>query len=204
MLKGKNLVSSEDISKVELMEIIDFAKEIYRVPDKFSHLCDGKLLGTLFFEPSTRTRLSFESAMKRLGGEVVTVADANSSSMTKGESLIDTIRTVGSYVDIIALRHPKEGSAKLAGEYTQVSLINAGDGGHQHPTQTLTDLFTIYETKESLDNMTIGFCGDLKFGRTVHSLVKAISRFDKNKFVFISPKKLKIPEQDETALLLSP
>ena len=127
MLKGKNLVSSEDISKVELMEIIDFAKEIYRVPDKFSHLCDGKLLGTLFFEPSTRTRLSFESAMKRLGGEVVTVADANSSSMTKGESLIDTIRTVGSYVDIIALRHPKEGSAKLAGEYTQVSLINAGE-----------------------------------------------------------------------------
>ena len=194
MLKGKNLVSSEDISKVELMEIIDFAKEIYRVPDKFSHLCDGKLLGTLFFEPSTRTRLSFESAMKRLGGEVVTVADANSSSMTKGESLIDTIRTVGSYVDIIALRHPKEGSAKLAGEYTQVSLINAGDGGHQHPTQTLTDLFTIYETKESLDNMTIGFCGDLKFGRTVHSLVKAISRFDKNKFVFISPKELKIPD----------
>lgn len=194
MLKGKNLVSSEDISKVELMEIIDFAKEIYRVPDKFSHLCDGKLLGTLFFEPSTRTRLSFESAMKRLGGEVVTVADANSSSMTKGESLIDTIRTVGSYVDIIALRHPKEGSAKLAGEYTQVSLINAGDGGHQHPTQTLTDLFTIYETKESLDNMTIGFCGDLKFGRTVHSLVKAISRFDENKFVFISPKELKIPD----------
>ena len=194
MLKGNNLINNEYLKTKEIMDIIDLAKDIYREPSSFSGLCKGKVLGSLFFEPSTRTRLSFESAMLRLGGQVISVSDAKNSSVSKGESLADTIRTVASYVDIIAMRHPNEGAAQLASEFCDVPLINAGDGGHQHPTQTFTDIFTIMETKGTIENMNIGLCGDLKFGRTVHSLVKTLSRFKGNKFFFISPSELVIPE----------
>lgn len=172
MLKGRNLISPDDLSVSDIYELMELAQDIVKSPNKYSHFCDGKLLGTLFFEPSTRTRLSFEAAMLRLGGEVIGFSEALSSSTAKGESLTDTIRTVGCYADIIAMRHPNEGAATLAKEKTLVPLINAGDGGHFHPTQTLTDLLTIIETKKTFENLTIGFCGDLKFGRTVHSLLK--------------------------------
>lgn len=194
MLKGRNLINVDDFSIKEVLEIIELGKKIFEVPSDFSDLCDGKLLGTLFFEPSTRTRLSFEAAILRLGGRYINVAQSESASTAKGESLVDTVKTVASYVDIIAMRHPKEGSAIVAGSQCSVPLINCGDGGHQHPTQTLTDLLTIYKTKSRLEDMTIGLCGDLKFGRTVHSLVKMISKFKNNKFIFISPKELVIPE----------
>ena len=194
MEKFRNLVNNEDFSPAELVELIELGHEIYESPEKFSELCKGKVLGSLFFEPSTRTRLSFEAAMLRLGGSCVTIPEPKGSSTSKGESLADTIRTVGAYTDIIAMRHPHEGAAELAREVTPVPFINAGDGGHQHPTQTLTDLLTIHETKGTLENMTIGLCGDLKFGRTVHSLVKTISKFKGNRFVFISPVELEIPE----------
>ncbi|MBF1295027.1 MAG: aspartate carbamoyltransferase [Parvimonas sp.] len=194
MKEFRNLVSSEDFSCEELLELMELGAEIYNNPEKFSEKCRGKILASLFFEPSTRTRLSFEAAMLRLGGSCITVPDPKVSSATKGESLQDTIKTVGCYSDIIAMRHPYEGSAELAKEVTLVPFINAGDGGHQHPTQTLTDLLTISQYKKSLENMTIGLCGDLKFGRTVHSLVKTLSKFKRNKFIFISPVELVIPE----------
>ena len=192
MLKSRNLVQPEDFSIKEIDEILDLAQQIMANPSKYSEVCKGKLLATLFYEPSTRTRLSFESAMKRLGGNVVGFSEPGSSSVSKGESLADTIRTVSGYVDIIAMRHPIAGSASEAIKYAEVPFINAGDGGNQHPTQTLTDLLTIKSLKGTLNNHTIGLCGDLKYGRTVHSLVKAMIRYENNKFVFISPEELKM------------
>lgn len=194
MLKNRNLINADDFNVDEINEILNLAEEIIKSPSDFSNLCNGKILGTLFFEPSTRTRLSFESAIHRLGGDCIGFSESASSSTSKGESLADTIRTVSNYTDIIAMRNPKEGSAVLASSYAEVPLINAGDGGHQHPTQTLTDLLTIWMTKKRLDNMTIGLCGDLKFGRTVHSLIKAMSRYENNKFVLISPEELQVPD----------
>ncbi len=201
MLKGKHLIDPQDFSTEELEEIFELADEIIKKPEDFTHLCDGKILGTLFFEPSTRTRLSFEAAMLRLGGNVVGFSEPGSSSVTKGENLPDTIRTVAAYADIIAMRHPKEGAPKYGASYSEVPLINAGDGGHQHPTQTLTDLLTIRVAKGDFSNLTIGLCGDLKFGRTVHSLIKAMSRYDNIKFILISPKELQTPEYIKTEIL---
>lgn len=201
MLAGRNLTNTDDFTIDELLEVIYFAQEINKSPNSFSELCHGKVMGTLFFEPSTRTRLSFEAAMQRLGGNIIGFSEATSSSTTKGESLVDTIRTVGQYVDLITMRHPKEGSATLAAKHSVVPIINAGDGGHHHPTQTLTDILTILETKSSLENMTIGVCGDLKFGRTVHSLLKTVTRFSGNKFILISPSELKVPNYIKTLVL---
>lgn len=194
MLKGRNLVQPEDFSIKEIDEILSLSQNIINNSKKYSRVCEGKILATLFYEPSTRTRLSFETAMNRLGGSVVGFSEPNSSSVSKGESLEDTIRTISCYADIIAMRHPKEGLANEAIKYTQVPFINAGDGKNQHPTQTLTDLLTIKSLKGSLENHTIGICGDLKNGRTVHSLVKAMSRYKGTKFIFISPKELNMPE----------
>lgn len=193
MLQGRNLISPDDLSIHEIYEIMKLAQEIIESPIDFSNVCNGRILGTLFFEPSTRTRLSFEAAMQRLGGSVIGFSESGSSSTAKGESLNDTIKTVGAYADIIAMRHPKEGAATLAAMETAVPLINAGDGGHYHPTQTLTDLLTILQTKKTFEGLTIGLCGDLKFGRTVHSLLKTMNKFKNNKFVLISPNELKIP-----------
>ena len=193
-LKGRNLVQPEDFSIEEINQILSLSEKIIDNHTKYSRVCEGKLLATLFYEPSTRTRLSFESAMYRLGGNVIGFSEPNSSSVSKGESLGDTIKTVSSYADLITMRHPKEGSANEAIKYTQVPFINAGDGKNQHPTQTLTDLLTIKSLKKTLENHTIGLCGDLKNGRTVHSLVKAMTRYEGVKFIFISPKELKIPE----------
>ena len=194
MISIKNLLNSFDLTKDDLLEIIDLGNAIYKIPDDFSHCADGKILGTLFFEPSTRTRLSFESAMLRLGGSVVGFSDAGVSSSTKGESLADTVRTVSQYADIIAMRHPQEGAAFLASKTADCPIINAGDGGHQHPTQTLTDILTISNYKKDLSGHVIGLCGDLKYGRTVHSLLKIMSMFPDNKFILISPEELKLPE----------
>lgn len=193
MLKSRNLIQPEDFSIREIDEILDLAEDIMKNPSAYSRVCEGKLMATLFYEPSTRTRLSFEAAMKRLGGEIIGFSEPNSSSVSKGESLGDTMRVVSGYVDIIVMRHPIAGAAKEAIKYTSVPFINAGDGGNQHPTQTLTDLLTIKSLKGTLNNHTIGLCGDLKHGRTVHSLVKAMTRYENNKFVFISPKELKMP-----------
>ena len=190
----KHLIDIKDLSVEEIDKLIEVAKDIIANKEKYSHKCDGKLLATLFFEPSTRTRLSFEAAMLRLGGEVLGFSEASSSSVSKGETVADTIRTVGCYADIIAMRHPKEGAPLVASEKSTVPIINAGDGGHNHPTQTLTDLLTIKSEKGRLDNLTIGLCGDLKFGRTVHSLITAMVRYKNIKFVLISPKELEIPE----------
>ncbi len=190
----RHLIEPMDFTVEELNEIFELAHQIMADPQKFSHICDGKILGTLFYEPSTRTRLSFEAAMMRLGGKILGFSEPNSTSISKGETLADTIKIVSIYSDIIAMRHPKEGAAKVASLYAGVPIINAGDGGHQHPTQTLTDLLTITSLKNGLDNHTIGICGDLKFGRTVHSLIKAMSRYSGNKFVLISPKELAIPQ----------
>ena len=201
MLKGRHLIDPEDFSLEELDRLFTLSQEIIKDKDSFRNICSGKILGTLFYEPSTRTRFSFEAAMLRLGGEVVGFSEPGSSSVMKGESIPDTIRTVGSYVDIIAMRHPKEGAPKYASYYSPVPIINAGDGGHQHPTQTLTDLLTIKEVKGSLSNLTIGLCGDLKFGRTVHSLIKAMSRYENIKFVLISPSELQIPNYIKTEIL---
>ncbi|MFA5576494.1 MAG: aspartate carbamoyltransferase [Tissierellaceae bacterium] len=201
MLKGKHLIDPQDFSVEELDEIFDLAEEIIKKPEDFTNVCNGKLLGTLFFEPSTRTRLSFESAMLRLGGEVVGFSEPNSSSVSKGENLPDTIRTVAAYTDIIAMRHPKEGAPRYGSQYSDVPLINAGDGGHQHPTQTLTDLLTIRVAKGKMTDLTIGLCGDLKFGRTVHSLIKAISRYENIKFILISPNELKTPRYIKAEIL---
>lgn len=194
MLKGKHLIDPMDFTTEELEEIFDLAEEIIKCPEEFSHICENKLLATLFYEPSTRTRFSFEAAMLRLGGKVIGFSEPNSSSAAKGESVADTIRTIACYADIAAMRHPKEGAPKIASMYSDIPVINAGDGGHQHPTQTLTDLLTLRLSKRKLSNLTIGLCGDLKFGRTVHSLIKAMSRYENNKFVLISPEELKIPD----------
>ena len=194
MLKTRHLIDPMDLSVEELEEVFQLADQIISDPKKFSHICDGRILATLFYEPSTRTRFSFEAAMLRLGGNVIGFSEPNSSSVSKGESISDTIRTVACYADIAVMRHPKEGAPKIAAMSTDMPVINAGDGGHQHPTQTLTDLLTIRNVKGSLSNLTIGVCGDLKFGRTVHSLIKAISRYDNIKFVLISPEELKVPD----------
>lgn len=190
----KHLIDIKDLSIEEIDELIKVAKDIMQAPEKYWDKCKHKKLATLFFEPSTRTRLSFESAMMELGGNVIGFSSANSSSAAKGESVSDTIRTVGCYADIIAMRHPKEGAPLVASAKSTVPIINAGDGGHNHPTQTLTDLLTISCEKQRLDNLTLGLCGDLKFGRTVHSLVTAMSRYKNIKFVLISPEELKLPE----------
>ena len=190
----KHLIDIKDLSVKEIDEMIEVAKDIIANKEKYSHKCDGKKLATLFFEPSTRTRLSFEAAMMELGGNVLGFSEASSSSVSKGETVSDTIRVVGCYSDIIAMRHPKEGAPFVASEKSTVPIINAGDGGHNHPTQTLTDLLTIKCAKNRLDNLTIGLCGDLKFGRTVHSLITAMSRYKNIKFVLISPKELAIPD----------
>jgi aspartate carbamoyltransferase catalytic subunit len=190
----KNLIGIEDFSVEEISELIEVSKDIMSNKEKYLEKCKGKILATLFFEPSTRTRLSFESAMLSLGGGVLGFSSADSSSTQKGETLADTIKVVSGYSDIIAMRHPKEGAPIVAANNSNVPIINAGDGGHNHPTQTLLDLLTISQEKGRLDNFTIGLCGDLKFGRTVHSLIVALSRYNNIKFVLISPKELKIPE----------
>jgi len=197
----KYLIDPIDLSVEEIDQLIELAEDIIKDRTRYQDVCRHKILATLFFEPSTRTRLSFESAMLSLGGSVLGFSNANSSSATKGESVTDTIWTVSCYSDIIAMRHPKEGAPFVAMRRSKVPLINAGDGGHNHPTQTLTDLLTIKREKGRLDNLTIGFCGDLKFGRTVHSLLKALARYPNMKFIFISPNELKIPEYLKKDLL---
>ena len=194
MLKGKSILEPMDMTTAELEEIFDLADEIIANPPRFAHACDGKLLATLFYEPSTRTRFSFEAAMLRLGGQVIGFSEPNSSSVAKGESIADTIRTIACYADIAVMRHPKEGAPRIAANSTDLPVINAGDGGHQHPTQTLTDLLTIRRRKGGFENLTVGLCGDLKFGRTVHSLIKALSRYAGVNFVLISPEELRIPD----------
>ncbi|MBU5438521.1 aspartate carbamoyltransferase [Tissierella sp. MSJ-40] len=201
MLKGRHLIDPQDFTIEELESIFSLAEKIINNQEDFTHLCDGKILGTLFYEPSTRTRFSFEAAMLRLGGKVIGFSEPGSSSVMKGESIADTIKTVGAYTDIIAIRHPKEGAPKYGSLYSPVPLINAGDGGHQHPTQTLTDLLTIKQVKGTLSNLTIGLCGDLKFGRTVHSLIKAMSRYENIKFILISPKELQTPKYIKAEIL---
>ncbi len=189
----RHLISPSDLNHDEIWQILTLAEDIMNAPSDFNQRCKGKILATLFFEPSTRTRLSFESAMLSLGGSVLGFSSADSSSAAKGESLSDTIRVVSGYADICVMRHPKEGSSLLAAGCADVPIINAGDGGHQHPTQTLTDLLTILLAKGRLDNLTIGLCGDLKFGRTVHSLLTAMTSYKNNRFILISPDELKIP-----------
>ena len=189
----RHLLSPLDFSVEELSDLLDLANDIEKNPKKYAHACDGKKLATLFYEPSTRTRLSFEAAMHNLGGNVIGFATADSSSASKGESVSDTIRIISCYADICAMRHPKEGAATVASLKSSIPVINAGDGGHQHPTQTLTDLLTIRSLKGRLDNITIGLCGDLKFGRTVHSLINALVRYENVKFVLISPPELRVP-----------
>lgn len=190
----RNLIGIEDFSKEEIDELIEVSKDIMNNKSKYSEKCKGKILATLFFEPSTRTRLSFESAMLSLGGSVLGFSNANSSSTSKGESLADTITVVSGYSDIIAMRHPKDGAPLVASMKSKVPIINAGDGGHNHPTQTLLDLLTISKEKGHIDNLTVGMCGDLKYGRTVHSLVNALQMYSNVRFVFISPNELKMPE----------
>lgn len=190
----RHLISPLDFSVEELDKLLNLANDIEKNPEKYSEACKGKKLATLFYEPSTRTRLSFEAAMLNLGGNVLGFSEATSSSAAKGESVADTIQIISCYADIAAMRHPKEGAALVAANNASIPVINAGDGGHQHPTQTLTDLLTIKSLKGRLDNVTIGLCGDLKFGRTVHSLINALLRYDNVKFVLISPTELKVPK----------
>ena len=190
----RHLMSPLDFTVEELNNLMDLAQDIEKNPKKYAHACDGKKLATLFFEPSTRTRLSHEAAMLNLGGSVLGFSSADSSSATKGETVADTIRMISCYADICAMRHPKEGAALVASEHSRIPVINAGDGGHQHPTQTLTDLLTIRSMKGRLSQFTIGLCGDLKFGRTVHSLINALIRYPDIQFIFISPEELKIPD----------
>lgn len=189
----RSVIDILDLSVTELDELVACANDIIENPEKYAHKCAGKKLATLFFEPSTRTRLSFEAAMYELGGNVLSMSDAKSSSAAKGESVADTAKTISCYADIIAMRHPKEGAPLVASMNASVPVINAGDGGHNHPTQTLADLLTISREKGRFDNITVGFCGDLKFGRTVHSLISALSRYKNVKFVLISPEELKLP-----------
>jgi aspartate carbamoyltransferase catalytic subunit len=186
-------MSPLDFSVEELDQLLDLASDIEKNPKKYAHACDGKKLATLFYEPSTRTRLSFEAAMMNLGGNVLGFSSANSSSAAKGESVADTMRVTSCYADICAMRHPKEGAPLVASMASSIPVINAGDGGHQHPTQTLTDLLTIRSLKGHFDNLTIGLCGDLKFGRTVHSLIEALVRYNNVKFILISPEELRVP-----------
>ena len=202
MLKGRSLLEPMDFSLEELEGIFDLADRIIADPQKYAHACDGKLLATLFYEPSTRTRFSFEAAMLRLGGQVIGFSEPNSSSVAKGESIADTIRTISCYADVAVMRHPKEGAPRVAANSTDMPVINAGDGGHQHPTQTLTDLLTIRRTLDTFENITVGCCGDLKFGRTVHSLIKALSRYKNVKFVLISPEELTIPDYVRKEVLI--
>ncbi len=190
----RHLIDPLDFTVDETNKLLDLADKIVENPQKYAHVCDGKILATLFYEPSTRTRLSFESAMMRLGGNCLGFAGASSSSAAKGESVADTARMISCYADIVAMRHNKEGAPLVASRYSTIPVVNAGDGGHQHPTQTLTDLMTIRREKGTLDNLTIGLCGDLKFGRTVHSLIKSLKRYTNIKFVFISPDELKVPD----------
>ena len=189
----RSVIDILDLSTEELEELIATAEDIINDPDKYAHACDRRILATLFFEPSTRTRMSFEAAMYELGGHVISVSSAMSSSAAKGESVADTAKTVSCYADIIAMRHPKEGAAYVAATNASIPVINAGDGGHCHPTQTLADLLTIWREKRRFEGLTIGLCGDLKFGRTVHSLINAMSRYNGNQFVLISPEELKVP-----------
>ena len=189
----RSLIDIQELSTAEIDELLKIADDIIENPKKYSEMCHGKKLATLFFEPSTRTRLSFEAAMYELGGNVLSVSSAASSSAAKGESVADTVKTISNYADIIAMRHPKEGAPLVASMNASIPVINAGDGGHNHPTQTLADLLTIYKQKGRLDNMTVGLCGDLKFGRTVHSLIAAMARYENVKFVLISPVELKVP-----------
>lgn len=197
----KHLIDILSLSPEEINEILTLAEDIIANPAKYAHACDGKQLATLFYEPSTRTRLSFESAMLSLGGNVIGFSEASSSSASKGESVADTIRVISCYADIVAMRHPKEGAPMVASMYSTIPVINAGDGGHNHPTQTLTDLLTIKREKGRLDNFTIGFCGDLKFGRTVHSLIEALSRYSGINIVLISPDELKLPSYVKKEIL---
>ena len=197
----RHLLNPLDFSVEEIDSLLELATDIMNNRQKYAHVCDGKKIATLFYEPSTRTRLSFETAMLNLGGSVIGFSSANSSSAAKGESVSDTIRTVSCFADIAAIRHPKEGSAFVAAQKSTIPVINAGDGGHQHPTQTLTDLMTIKTLKGRLDNMTVGLCGDLKFGRTVHSLINALSRYDGIRFVLISPPELKVPDYIKETVL---
>ena len=190
----RHLMSPLDFSVEELDKLLDLANDIEAHPEKYAHKCDGKKLATCFYEPSTRTRLSFEAAMLNLGGSVLGFHSADSSSASKGETVSDTIRVISCYADICAMRHPKEGAPLVASEKSRIPVINAGDGGHQHPTQTLADLLTIRSIKGRLNNITIGFCGDLKFGRTVHSLINALIRYDNVRIVLISPEELKVPD----------
>ena len=190
----RHLMSPLDFTTEELDQLFDLAAEIEANPEKYAHVCDGRILATAFYEPSTRTRLSFEAAMLRLGGKVIGFSDAGSSSAAKGESVSDTIKVISQYADICAMRHPKEGAAFVAASKSEIPVINAGDGGHQHPTQTLADLMTIRSMHGKLNGFTIGLCGDLKFGRTVHSLINALVRYENISFVFISPTELKVPD----------
>ena len=190
----RHLMNPLDFSVEELDRLFDLANDIEKNMGKYAHACEGKKLATCFYEPSTRTRLSFESAMLNLGGSVIGFSDANSSSASKGESVSDTIRVISCFADICAMRHPKEGAPMVAASHSSIPVINAGDGGHQHPTQTLTDLLTIRSLKGRLNNFTIGLCGDLKFGRTVHSLINALVRYEGIRFIFISPEELKVPD----------
>lgn len=197
----RHCLDTTDFTVEEIDELIKLATDIIANRQKYAHVCDGKKLATLFFEPSTRTRLSFEAAMMELGGNVIGFSEANSSSASKGETVGDTVKVVSCYADIIAMRHPLEGAPRVASFKSDVPIINAGDGGHSHPTQTLTDLLTIYREKGRLSDLTIGLCGDLKFGRTVHSLIKAMCRYKNIRFVFISPKELAVPDYIKTDVL---
>ena len=197
----RSLIDILELTTQEIDEMVAVGSDIIKNPEKYAHKCDGKILATLFFEPSTRTRLSFESAMLSLGGQVLGFSEASSSSAAKGESVADTIQTVNCYADIIAMRHPKEGAPLVAAMNSQIPIINAGDGGHNHPTQTLTDLLTIHHEKGRFNNLTVGVCGDLKFGRTVHSLISAMSRYEGIKIVAISPEELKLPEHVKTDVI---
>ncbi len=195
MLKGKSLIDPSDFTHDEFREIFDLAHQIVANPEKFMKSCEGKILATLFYEPSTRTRFSFEAAMLRLGGQFIGFSEPNSSSVAKGESIGDTIKTIECYADIAVMRHPKEGAPRVASQYvTEMPVINAGDGGHQHPTQTLTDILTIERLKGNVENKVYGFCGDLKFGRTVHSLIKFLSNYEGIRLILISPEELRVPE----------
>lgn len=200
-LAGRHLIDPNDFTLEELQQIVELGLTFYQDPQSYHDICKGKVLGTLFYEPSTRTRLSFESAMLRMGGSVLGFSDANTSSVRKGESIADTIRVMDDYADILVMRHPREGAPKLASEYSTVPIINGGDGGHQHPTQTLTDLITIQHYLGKIEGLRVALCGDLLFGRTVHSLLKTLSRFPNMEFFLVSPPELKIPQHLRTSLL---
>ena len=197
----RHLIEPEDFSLEEINHLIELGKKMYASPGNYADACKGKILATLFYEPSTRTKFSFETAMLRLGGNILGFSDANTSSAAKGESIADTIRVMSAYADIAVMRHPKEGAPKLASKYSDIPIINGGDGGHQHPTQTLTDLLTISMYKASIENQTVAFCGDLKFGRTVHSLIRTLARYKIKKFVLISPEELTLPDSLKKQLM---